>query len=71
MLEASLSEIVAKIAPALESLPSKLRKKYAWLKSTQLDMIQLEIVEALNDAAEVRLTIPDELREMDDTIDDQ
>jgi len=70
VLEAALSDIVAKITPALGSLPSKLRKKYSWLKSTQLDMIQSEIVEALNDAADVRLALPEKPAELDDTSND-
>lgn len=71
MLENALSDLSGQISSILGAIPSKLRKKYAWLKSSQLDEVETEIAKAQNAAADVRLALPDRPDESGDIGSDQ
>jgi len=54
-LEDALSDVCGQISAMLGALPSKLRKKFSWLKSAQLADIESVIAKAQNAAAEVQV----------------
>jgi len=68
VLQDALANVCGQIAAILGSVPSSLRKRYSWLKSSQLDEIATAIAKAQNAAADVQITLPDE-PELEDNAD--
>ena len=66
LLEDALADLGAQISSILSSIPSRLRKKYSWLKASQLDEIEAEIIKAQNAASECRLDLPERPPELAD-----
>lgn len=70
ILETALADICAQMASILGAIPSRLRKKYKWLKASQIDEISSEIVKAQNAASECNLNLPDRPSELEDAPND-
>lgn len=72
LLEDALSNLCGQISSILGAIPNKLRKRYSWLKASQLDEIANEIAKVQNAASEVRLSEPvEDSGESVDNTDDQ
>lgn len=71
LLEDCLSDLSGQISSILGSITSKLRKKYSWLKSSQIDEIDREIIKAQNAASECTLKLSERPEELADPAEDQ
>lgn len=71
LLEDALSDLGAQLSAILGAIPSKLKKKYSWLKAAQLNDVESEIAEALNASSDCRLKLPERPIELEDYSNDQ
>lgn len=57
MLKSALEDVVGQVSSGLAQIPNKLKKKYSFLKASQIDLVTKEIVRIQNGLSRLRINI--------------